>query len=333
MSSTGWPEVAADREMAATGTRYRMLETIRQYAAGRLAEAGGTEATRRRHATRSWRWQNGNARSRCCRVIMTIPRRAGRSLRTGDEAGPRLARALGGFWLARGFWREARDWLERALAPARPMSTCVPTCSGCSGPSCMKQATGVKRRPCCPGLCRGPGGWPPGGGPGADPPQAHRDPLLEGGGSLAQSLAECKAALATLETEGDLEGMAEAWLTIGLLHLNLGDSVAEEDFERAVDCARRSGHHSAELKASAVAGLQLHPGACSGRCSDRPRRAAARCALQRPLGGSDDTRAAFGPVCVCWPPHRRPRRDHPRSGRHAEAGARLERALADGLCR
>ena len=37
-------------ETAAGRTRYRMLETIRQYAAGRLAEAGETEPARRRHA-------------------------------------------------------------------------------------------------------------------------------------------------------------------------------------------------------------------------------------------------------------------------------------------
>ena len=38
------------------------------------------------------------------------------SLARGDQAGPRLARALGGFWLGRGLLQEGRDWLERALA-------------------------------------------------------------------------------------------------------------------------------------------------------------------------------------------------------------------------
>ena len=37
-------------EPAAGGTRYRLLETIRQYAAGRLAEAGEAEQARGRHA-------------------------------------------------------------------------------------------------------------------------------------------------------------------------------------------------------------------------------------------------------------------------------------------
>ena len=38
------------------------------------------------------------------------------SLERGDQAGPRLARALGGFWLGRGLLAEGRDWLDRALA-------------------------------------------------------------------------------------------------------------------------------------------------------------------------------------------------------------------------
>src|SRR5262249_59459992 len=41
------------------------------------------------------------------------------TLAVGDQAGPRLARALGGFWLARGLLQEARGWLERALAANR----------------------------------------------------------------------------------------------------------------------------------------------------------------------------------------------------------------------
>ena len=43
-------QVTLVAETAAGGTRYRLLETIRQYAAGRLAEAGEAEQARRRHA-------------------------------------------------------------------------------------------------------------------------------------------------------------------------------------------------------------------------------------------------------------------------------------------
>ncbi len=44
------------------------------------------------------------------------------SLGHGTEAGPRLARALGDFWLGRGLLQEGRDSLDRATAqrPADP---------------------------------------------------------------------------------------------------------------------------------------------------------------------------------------------------------------------
>ena len=37
-------------EPAEDGTRYRLLDTVRYYAADRLAQAGGTDAARDRHA-------------------------------------------------------------------------------------------------------------------------------------------------------------------------------------------------------------------------------------------------------------------------------------------
>ena len=69
--------------------------------------------------------------------------------------------------------------------------------------------------------------------------------------------------------------MAEAWLIIGLLHLNLGDSAGEEYFERAIDCARRSGNRRAELDASKwlVVIYALLP--VPTQCHDRPRGAIA----------------------------------------------------------
>ena len=241
-------------EMAATGTRYRMLETIRQYAAGRLTEADGTEATRRRHA---YAFLTLAEREHAVAVLSrdhdNFRAALDWSLRTGDEAGPRLARALGGFWLARGFSREARDGLERALAsgPAdeqvradllRLLGTVLFEAGD------LAQAQAVLSEGCAVAQAAGL--------PAAVQARIRLNlteiRFLEGGGSpsLTETLTECQAALATLEIDGDLEGMAEAWLTIGQLHSNLGDPTCEEAFERAIDCARRSGHHRAELKAS-----------------------------------------------------------------------------------
>jgi predicted ATPase len=82
-------------EPAAGGTRYRMLETIRQYAAGCLAEAGEAGPARRRHAEAFLRLaeeerelpvllrEQGNFRAAL-----------GHTLTGGSQIGPRLARAL-----------------------------------------------------------------------------------------------------------------------------------------------------------------------------------------------------------------------------------------------
>ncbi len=320
-------------EMAATGTRYRMLETIRQYAAGCLAEVGGTEATRRRHASA---FLTLAERERAVAVLSrdhdNFRAALDWSLRTGDEAGPRLARALGRFWLARGFWREARDWLERALTP-RPADEHVRadllrllgTVLYESGDPASAQAV----------LSEGCAVAQAAGLPAAVQARIRLNLAeirsLEGGGSLAQSLAEAKAALATLETDGDLEGMAEAWLTIGLLHLNLGNSVAEEDFERAVDYARRSGHHSAALKASAwlVATFTVVPVRVD-LAIDRAEQ------LLDPLSSDPWAEAMIrAPLSVLYAYAGRltDARDAITRAQAAmqSAGARIERALADGV--
>ena len=58
------------------------------------------------------------------------------------------------------------------------------------------------------------------------------------GGSDAEALAECAAATAVLDAEGDLEGLAEAWTITGRLRFWLGDSpAAEEALERAITYA------------------------------------------------------------------------------------------------
>ena len=117
------------------GTRYGMLEPIRQYALGRLRESGEEEPVRERYAAyyrslaeraerelkgpRQAEWmdllerENANLRAA---LLWT----AGR---TGEE-GLRLAVALRRFWSVRGHLEEGRRWLESALAscPATPPS-------------------------------------------------------------------------------------------------------------------------------------------------------------------------------------------------------------------
>ena len=104
-------------EPAEDGTRYRLLDTVRHYAAGRLAEAGGTEAARHRPATA---FLGVAERERGLAVLVreqdNFRAALEWSLEQGSRAGPRRARALGDFWLGRGLLQEGRDWLDRAVA-------------------------------------------------------------------------------------------------------------------------------------------------------------------------------------------------------------------------
>jgi class 3 adenylate cyclase len=66
-----------------------------------------------------------------------------------------------------------------------------------------------------------------------------------------ESLAECEAATAILEAEGDLEGLAEAWRLAGKIRFWLGDSPADQQaFERAIVYARQGGNRRVQMRAS-----------------------------------------------------------------------------------
>jgi non-specific serine/threonine protein kinase len=116
-------------EERAGAVRYRLLETVRQYAGDKLLQAGEAAAARDRH--RDWflalaeraefrrfrpdnvEWlarleaENDNLRAALAWSL------AGPA---DGEAGPRLVLALGMFWVARDYVSEGLSWLERALA-------------------------------------------------------------------------------------------------------------------------------------------------------------------------------------------------------------------------
>jgi tetratricopeptide (TPR) repeat protein len=124
------------REECATGARYRILETIRQYGQERLAKAEDTAALRRRHrdyylhlaeqadadssGPRQPRWAERLRVERAnlfaaLDYCLTVP---------GQERdGLRLGAALWFYWIGCGFVRDGRYWLDRALqansAPSR----------------------------------------------------------------------------------------------------------------------------------------------------------------------------------------------------------------------
>ncbi len=109
--------------------RYRLLETVRQYAHDRLQESGEADDARRRH--RDWyltlaeqaqselnRGQRGELWFERLETEHDNLRAALQWTQTqkdGAEAGLRLAGALHWFWFRRGHWNEGARWLEGAL--------------------------------------------------------------------------------------------------------------------------------------------------------------------------------------------------------------------------
>ena len=237
-------------EPAEDGTRCRLLDTVRHYAAGRLAEAGGTEAARDRHAA-VFAGLAGREREPAVLAREQDNFRAALdwSLECGDQAGPRLARALGGFWLGRGLLAEGRDWLDRALAQ-RPADRCLR--------ADLLRLLGAVRFES--GDLEGADAVLAEGGQVAAaagaPAVAARIRVLRAdianlhGVGHAEPLAGCEAAAAVLEAEGDLDGLAEALTVAGRLRFWLGDIPGGQAvLERAITCARQGGNHRAQMRA------------------------------------------------------------------------------------
>jgi predicted ATPase/DNA-binding SARP family transcriptional activator len=258
-------------EPAPGQTRYRLLETIRQYAFGQLAEAGEAAQARLRHAeaflSLAERESDLGVLSREHDNFRAALEHA---LAGGDETGPRLARALSGFWLARGFFQEARGWLERALAAGSPDPLLRADLLRLLG-TVLFEAGDLDRAEGVLG-----DGAQAAAAAGLAAAQARISVLLADvhvlrGGPGTGALAGCVAAAALLASEGDQAGLAEAWLLIGKLRVFLGDVQAGiEALEDAVRYARQSGNHRTGVEARgwlvvAFRALPVPAGAAIGR--------------------------------------------------------------------
>jgi non-specific serine/threonine protein kinase len=107
--------------------RYRMLETIREFAEERLMASGEAEVIRQRHAAYflafAERYElaellpDGERARNVLEAEHANLRAALAWLDAGDESGlfPRFAATLGHFWTGLGYYQEGRNWLERAL--------------------------------------------------------------------------------------------------------------------------------------------------------------------------------------------------------------------------
>jgi len=123
--------VMDDREGEA---RYRMLETIRQYALEKLAESGNGETVRARHRDFYVRFSEkavpelqGREQSAWLTRLEAAHDNVRAAMRWSldrREAEPalRLGGALWIFWDTRGYFREGREWLDELLALADPPS-------------------------------------------------------------------------------------------------------------------------------------------------------------------------------------------------------------------
>ena len=113
--------------------RYRLLETVRQYARERLVEGGGAEAIRERHrdyfVALAEEADNEAARCRASGRAADASKTEHDNLRSALEwshvAAPaqedlRLCGAMHRFWFTRGYLAEGREWCARILAKGAP---------------------------------------------------------------------------------------------------------------------------------------------------------------------------------------------------------------------
>jgi predicted ATPase/DNA-binding CsgD family transcriptional regulator len=113
--------------------RYRLLNTVQQYARARLEESGELAAVQRAHgefyldlAEQARAGLDGADQSRWLeRLAMehdNLSAALARQLPADPEAGGRLAAMLWPYWYRRGSYQEARCWLEQATLVAGQMS-------------------------------------------------------------------------------------------------------------------------------------------------------------------------------------------------------------------
>jgi predicted ATPase len=104
--------------------RYRLLETLRQYAAEQLAEAGETENVRAHHfahylALAEHAYGQRIEEEATSLAVLEVDHDDFRAALRWARSRPynllRLASALGWFWHLRSYYREGRTWLEEAV--------------------------------------------------------------------------------------------------------------------------------------------------------------------------------------------------------------------------
>jgi predicted ATPase/DNA-binding SARP family transcriptional activator/DNA-binding CsgD family transcriptional regulator len=234
--------------------RYRLLETLREYARERLAERQEVEVITRRHAAYFL------ARAEAAAPELEGPQQVAcfgrlavehddyraalrRTLDSGDSSTAlRLGQALYLFWYARGYQREGRAWLEAALAAAGDSAPAAARGAGLVAAAALARAQGDRRRALVWNeeglrLARATG-----------EPLAIAIALVDVGhvtcdlGDLARAEAALAEGLALYRAMGNWAGEAQALHCLGRVALRRGDEArAAVLFEQDLAIARELG--------------------------------------------------------------------------------------------
>jgi predicted ATPase/DNA-binding SARP family transcriptional activator/predicted negative regulator of RcsB-dependent stress response len=236
-------------------TRYRLLETVRQYAAERLAEAGEGDEAQRTHALTYLSLAEEAPPSNEDPLARLVPEQDNMrvaldwSLAAGEEIGPRLAVAFSRLCYAREHDEEGQRWLERALEAHPQRDGLRAELLGLLGTFLYEKADLERAEELL--------------SEGLTLARAQRNRALEARLAVrwadlhlhlpdsrwGELLRECEQAAVVLESEGDLSGLADAWVAVGKARLWIGDNSDQEALERAVSYGHRSGNRRAELVA------------------------------------------------------------------------------------
>lgn len=149
--------VVADVTGGKNGTepaRYRLLETVRQYAHQRLLERGDASWVHARHvahylelAETAQQGLRGSEQTRCLLELQAergnLRAALGWTLAAAQgETAMRLAGSLSQFWIARGHLAEGQHWLERALAAASGEERTAVRARALNAAGCLAAARG-----------------------------------------------------------------------------------------------------------------------------------------------------------------------------------------------
>jgi len=201
-----------------SGTRYRLLETVRQYARERLVESGEAQAVEQRHAAaylslaeraapeltgaRQHEWLDlleGDHDN--LRAALAWARAGGE-----HELGLRLAAALWRFWDTRGYESEGRAWLDATLSAPPP--------DGAGERWMTARATALN-------------------GAGV---------MAQAQGEYARSIALHEQSLALWRELGHTQGMARSLNNLGVVASGMGDLArADELYRESVAIQRAVG--------------------------------------------------------------------------------------------